>query len=67
MRLRVVCGLGLIIANFWPTSLFNKVDLPALGRPRMQTNPERKDIWQDYISFICRGCATEMRTRSTRR
>src|SRR5258708_5020268 len=55
MRLRVVCGLGLMMANFSPTNAFSKVDLPALGRPRMQTKPERKDIkWcgNDYISLL---------------
>ena len=40
MRLRVVCGLGLMMASFSPTSAFSSVDLPAFGRPRMQTNPE---------------------------
>src|SRR3981081_2384121 len=44
MRLRVVWGLGEIIASFSPTSAFSIVDLPALGRPRMQTKPERNGI-----------------------
>src|SRR5436190_2880453 len=43
-RLRVVCGLGLTIASFSPARAFSSVDLPALGRPRMQTYPERKGI-----------------------
>ena len=44
MRLRVVCGLGLMMASFSPTNAFSSVDLPALGRPRMQTKPEWKDM-----------------------
>src|SRR5450631_345305 len=44
MRLRVVCGLGLMMASFSPTRALSKVDLPALGRPRMQTKPEWKDM-----------------------
>src|SRR5271169_2220245 len=41
MRLRVVCGLRVTMASFSPTSAFSSVDLPALGRPMMETNPER--------------------------
>jgi len=37
-------SLGEIIASFSPTSAFSIVDLPALGRPRMQTKPERNGI-----------------------
>src|SRR5271165_4285424 len=44
MRLRVVCGLRVTMASFSPTSAFNRVDLPALGRPMMETNPERNAI-----------------------
>src|SRR5271157_4014142 len=44
MRLRVVCGLRVTMASFSPTSAFNRVDLPALGRPIMETNPERNAI-----------------------
>ena len=40
MRLRVVCGLGLMMAIFSPTRALSRVDLPAFGRPRIQTNPE---------------------------
>src|SRR5437016_7665797 len=40
MRLRVVCGLAETIATFSPTSAFNSVDFPALGRPRMLTKPD---------------------------
>src|SRR5215470_5243069 len=42
MRLRVVCGFGVTMATFSPTSAFSSVLLPALGRPMMETNPERK-------------------------
>src|SRR5271169_2285329 len=41
MRLRVVWGLRVTIATFSPTSALSSVDLPALGRPRIETNPER--------------------------
>src|SRR5208282_3862394 len=41
MRLRVVCGLEVTIATFWPTKRFNSVDFPAFGLPTMATNPER--------------------------
>src|SRR5437660_6040993 len=44
MRLRVVWGFGEMMASFSPTSALSSVLLPALGRPRMQTNPEWKDI-----------------------
>ncbi len=42
MEVRVVCGLSETMASFPPMRAFNNVDLPALGRPRMETNPERK-------------------------
>src|ERR1017187_8554874 len=41
MRLRVVCGLRVTMASFSPTSALSKVDFPALGRPMMETNPDR--------------------------
>src|SRR5271166_5545368 len=41
MRLRVVCGLRVTMASFSPTSALSRVDFPALGRPMMETNPER--------------------------
>ena len=37
---RVVCGLGVTIATFSPTSLLRSVDLPTLGRPHIVTNPD---------------------------
>src|SRR5580700_11423739 len=51
MRLRVVWGLGEMMASFSPTSAFSSVLLPALGRPRMQTNPECTDIWDRVLAF----------------
>ena len=33
MRLRVVCGLGEMMASFSPTSALSNVDLPAFGAP----------------------------------
>src|ERR1022692_76912 len=41
MRLRVVCGLRVTMASFSPTSAFSRVDFPALGRPMMETKPDR--------------------------
>src|SRR6266540_483111 len=43
MRLRVVCALWVTMASLSPVSELSRVDLPALGRPRMVTNPERTD------------------------
>jgi len=39
--LRVVWGLGEVIAIFCPTMRFSNVDLPTFGRPMIATNPER--------------------------
>src|SRR5258708_686659 len=41
-ELRVVCGFSDTIASFPPTSALSKVDLPALGRPTIETKPDRK-------------------------
>ena len=38
---RVVCGWFAVIATFWPTRAFVRVDLPALGRPTKQAKPAR--------------------------
>ena len=38
---RVVCGRSLVIATLAPTSALVSVDLPTLGRPARQANPER--------------------------
>jgi hypothetical protein len=40
-RVRVDCGLGLVMASFCPTSLLRRVDLPALGLPATATKPDR--------------------------
>src|SRR5215468_829447 len=62
MRVRVVCGFGVTMASFSPTSAFNRVLLPALGRPMMETKPEttkpfysrgrkgRKDVGENIIT-----------------
>src|SRR6185437_4183440 len=42
IAVRVVCGLSATMEIFWPTRVFSSVDLPAFGRPRMETKPERK-------------------------
>src|SRR3974390_1353739 len=44
MRLRVVWGLRITMASFSPTNAFSSVDCPALGRPMMETKPERNAI-----------------------
>src|SRR5271157_1037846 len=44
MRFRVVWGLRVTMASFSPTSAFSSVDFPALGRPMMETKPERNDM-----------------------
>src|SRR6266550_1330409 len=65
MEVRVVCGLAATIASLVPSSAFSSVDLPALGRPRMVTNPARClvffipcDSFRDadliYSHLICR-------------
>src|SRR5579884_4321663 len=41
IRLRVVCGLGVTIASFSPTSWLSSVDLPTFGRPTMAQKPAR--------------------------
>jgi GTPase Era involved in 16S rRNA processing len=38
---RVVCGLEEVMAILAPTSALVSVDLPALGRPTKQANPDR--------------------------
>ena len=40
MARRVVCGRLLVIATLVPTSAFIRVDLPTLGRPAKQANPD---------------------------
>src|SRR5665213_474905 len=44
MRVRVVWGLCVTMASFCPSSAFSSVLFPALGRPMMETNPERRGI-----------------------
>ena len=42
MRCRVVCGLGVTMLTFCPTSALSKVDLPTFGRPTSAAKPLRK-------------------------
>src|SRR4051812_35625502 len=51
MRVRVVCGLCVTIASFWPRRALSNVDLPALGRPMMETKPERNAIVSYYAPW----------------
>src|SRR5688572_29536523 len=46
IRSRVDWGLGLVMASFWPTSRFNSVDFPTLGRPTTATNPDFTWRWE---------------------
>src|SRR3974390_3521966 len=62
MRLRVVWGLGVTIASFSPTNAFSKVDFPALGRPMMETKPERKPMSGLHLLGI--GCVLQSPTNS---
>ena len=41
MRVRVVCGFGLTMLTFWPSSAFSSVDLPTFGRPTSAAKPQR--------------------------
>src|SRR5208283_4791609 len=41
MDVRVVCGFSETMASLLPVRAFSNVDFPALGRPMMETNPER--------------------------
>jgi GTP-binding protein Era len=52
MRLRVVCGFGVTIASFSPTSRFSSVLLPAFGRPSSRmlgifSQPGAQVLWLD--------------------
>ena len=56
--------LGATIAILAPTSAFSSVDLPALGRPRMETNPETKrdlevvrELWSGMFCLFGFGYA----------
>jgi hypothetical protein len=44
IRLRVVWGFLDVMEIFCPRIRFNSVDFPALGAPRMATNPELKVV-----------------------
>src|SRR3954447_4540809 len=45
---RVVCGLSATIATFCPTRAFRRVDLPALGRPMIETKPDWNFLLMRY-------------------
>src|SRR5437763_3721114 len=45
---RVVCGLSATIATFCPTRAFSRVDLPALGRPMIETKPDWNFLLMRY-------------------
>jgi hypothetical protein len=53
MTFLVVCGLADTIDIFSPSIAFNRVDLPALGRPTMVTNPDLNFF--SSTSFITTG------------
>src|SRR6266496_3482544 len=60
MACRVVCGLLDVIATLVPTSALVSVDLPALGRPTKQANPERWTL----AGLITRSFLPNRRTRA---
>src|ERR1035441_1169239 len=52
MRLRVVCGLAVTMATFSPINALSSVLFPALGRPRIATNPDfKRESAPDYSGF----------------
>src|SRR5579871_4280721 len=62
MFIRVVCGFSVTMAIFSPTSALSSVLLPALGRPIMETNPERCAIIPGPAWFVVR-CFLRVRGR----
>ena len=52
MRWRVVCAFLDVMLIFWPTSAFNKVDLPTLGRPTMAMRPQRCETQRIPCPFV---------------
>src|SRR5580658_10329789 len=63
---RVVCGLSLTMATFMPTMRFSSVDFPALGRPKIETNPERKAIRQNLAAHGGESTAASSIGQTTR-
>ena len=53
MRCRVVCGRGVTMLSFSPTSALNRVDLPTLGRPTSAAKPLRNSL-----RSVAHACAT---------
>ena len=52
IRVRVVCGLSETMAIFVPMMRLRRVDLPALGRPTMETKPARTSAaWLPRVHF----------------
>src|SRR5271157_837428 len=62
IRFLVVCGLRVTIASFSPTSAFSRVDFPALGRPIIETNPERNAM--SGPNLLWRGDALQADTHT---
>src|SRR5271166_3003132 len=57
IRLRVVCGLAETMATFSPVRALSSVLLPALGRPRIATNPDfngTRLLIHYYRGLMCR-------------
>jgi hypothetical protein len=57
---RVVCAFGVTMATFSPISALSSVDLPALGRPRIDTNP-------DFTKSLAASALLEIGTRQGQR
>ena len=52
MRWRVVCGRGVTMLSFCPTSALSSVDLPTFGRPTSAAKPLRKS-GAGALNWVC--------------
>src|SRR6185437_15505076 len=50
IRCRVVCGRGVTMLTFCPTSALSSVDLPTFGRPTSAAKPQRKSAEGSVIA-----------------
>ncbi len=49
IRLRVVCGLGEVMATLAPTSWLTRVDFPTLGGPTTVTKADRITLIPKFL------------------
>src|SRR5277367_602672 len=57
IAVRVVWGFSETMASLPPTSAFSNVDLPALGRPAMETKPEWNGGGITWHTYFCVPCS----------